>query len=160
MCRSIISILKGGERLGDKEGSEEEEEVIPAWVKTPEVRPLASGAFYCGNRPLCCGEVNDLFGRVAGRERAEGVSGLDSERGNRTQQPDRRSGSGRRKLMFWAEQNPFIGLNEDLFHKLRVQRMSRPFGDDMADEWKAQQRDIPYQIQDLVTHEFVRKSQA
>jgi len=37
--------LKGGERLGDKEGSEEEEEVTPRLAETPEVRPLTSGAF-------------------------------------------------------------------------------------------------------------------
>jgi hypothetical protein len=36
---------KGGEGLGDKEGSEEEKEVIPAQMQTPEVRPLTSGVF-------------------------------------------------------------------------------------------------------------------
>jgi len=37
--------VKGGESLGDKEGSEEEKEVSPTWLSTPEVRPLTSGVF-------------------------------------------------------------------------------------------------------------------
>jgi hypothetical protein len=61
--------LKGGERLGDKEGSEEEEEVNPAWLKTPEVRPLTSGDSFGGNRLYL--EPNGSSGRVARRERKD-----------------------------------------------------------------------------------------
>lgn len=37
---------KGGESLGNKESSEEEEEVIPAQNHTPGVRPLAPGVVF------------------------------------------------------------------------------------------------------------------
>jgi hypothetical protein len=45
--------MKGGESLGNEEGSEEtseedrKEEVSPARIYTPEVRPLTSGVFLC-----------------------------------------------------------------------------------------------------------------
>ena len=45
--------MKGGESLGNEEGSEEtseegsEEEVSPARIYTPGVRPLTSGVFLC-----------------------------------------------------------------------------------------------------------------
>ncbi|CAE6709300.1 hypothetical protein NSPZN2_11135 [Nitrospira defluvii] len=47
--------MKGGESLGNEEGSEEtseegsEEEVSPAGICTPGVRPLTSGVFLCLN---------------------------------------------------------------------------------------------------------------
>lgn len=39
-------MAKGGESLGNKESSEEEEEVIPALNHTPGVRPLAPGVVF------------------------------------------------------------------------------------------------------------------
>lgn len=39
-------MAKGGESLGNEEGSEEEEEVIPALNHTPGVRPLAPGVVF------------------------------------------------------------------------------------------------------------------
>jgi len=47
--------VKGGESLGNEEGSEEtseegsEEEVSPARICAPGVRPLTSGVFLCPN---------------------------------------------------------------------------------------------------------------
>jgi hypothetical protein len=39
-------MAKGGESLGNKEGSEEEEEVIPAENHTPRVRLLTLGVVF------------------------------------------------------------------------------------------------------------------
>ena len=43
----VCKTAKGGETLGNKESSEEEEEVIPAMSDTPGVRPLTPGASCC-----------------------------------------------------------------------------------------------------------------
>lgn len=51
--------MKGGESLGNEEGSEEtseegsEEEVSPARIYTPGVRPLAPGVFLCPKNERC-----------------------------------------------------------------------------------------------------------
>ena len=59
---------------------------------------------------------------------------------------------------FATDQEPLVGLSENLLHEFGVQRMSGAFRDDMTDEGEAEQCYVSHQIEDLMTDEFIREA--
>lgn len=113
--------MKGGESLGNEEGSEEtseegsEEEVSPARIYTPGVRPLAPGVFLCPKprSPLGAGGLQAVASKRWGEQ-------LDCERRSGAKQSERRARFWCGNHMFAGDERPFISLKEDLFDELRM----------------------------------------
>jgi hypothetical protein len=61
---------------------------------------------------------------------------------------------------FRVEQDPFFRLLENLLNQPGVERVPRPFRNDVADERRAEKRKITDKVQDLVTDELVKKSKS